>query len=104
MDQIGLGKDATPGGDARRTAFGAEGESREVLQADAKTICLLLQEPAGACGAEGIRGYLPRFLEAVLELDDEGALPTDLDNCLRIGMGSEEAGDDRQRTAVFGPV
>ncbi len=102
--QVGFGEDATSGGDARRTAFSLQGESREVLQADAQTICLLLQEPAGACGAEGIRGYFPRFLEPVLELDDEGTLPADLDNCLRIGMGTEETGDDRQRTAVFGPV
>ena len=54
VNEVALGKDAAPGGYPGRTAFTLERQAGEVVQADAQTVRLLLQEPSRAGGAERV--------------------------------------------------
>ncbi len=104
VDEVGLGEDAAPGGDAGWLPLEFQRQAGEVLHGDAQAVGLLLQEHARAGGAQRVGGHAPGLAEPVNKLHNEGALTADLDYGLGIRMKVEHAGGDGQRTAVLQPV
>jgi hypothetical protein len=89
MDEVALGENAAPGSYARRVAFAFQRSAGEIIQADADTVRLLLQEPACPRSAERVGNNLPGFLQTILKRYDERTLPADLNNGFYIGIEME---------------
>ena len=96
MDEVGLGKDAAPGGYPGSRAFELQSQARKVLHADANPVCLLLQEPARASSTERIGGDFPRLFQAIFQLYQQRALTADLHDSFDVGVTSQQAGGNRQ--------
>ena len=78
MNKVSLGKDTASGGYPGRTIVAFQCQASKVIHANAKPVRLLLKEPSSACSTKGIRYYLPRLSQPVLQPYDKGALAANL--------------------------
>ena len=90
VDHVRLREDGATAGDARR-ALGLERERRELaIDPDAQALGLLVEEGAGAGGAERVHGEVAEEHAAgriiALEGEELAVLPADLDDRARVGV------------------
>ncbi len=95
VDHVALGEDGAAAGDAGRV-LGLQGDVAELLDGDAHARGLLVEEGAGAGGADAVEGEVGhpgRRLGGVLFQDDElGVLAADLEDGADLGMEAGGAG------------
>ena len=92
MNEVSLGENAAPGGYPGWLTLKFQCLAGEVLHGYTQAIGLLLQEHARPGGAQGVGGYPPRFAESIHKLNDERALPADLDDGLGVRVKVKDAG------------